>query len=274
MTNYLPLDGEKVAHAAKEMIAQHGDFVSIQRQAFVRAQYGIVTTFLFLSLLLYLYEDVAGVNYVVLASRVFDIGKESSLPSWFSSFNLLLSAGFLLAIFARSRTNSEDGSRYWLFLGLIFLALSIDEVASIHERASGLRIVLGPVFPEETALSRILVNNHWVIYGAMFSFVVFVVFIPFLRKLPRRTAGRFLFAGAVFVSGALGFEFLGSWMRYEEISQPGDLIYNLRRIFEEGGELYGVVIFNCALFDVLVGQDRALTLRIGSGAPRSKGRCG
>ncbi len=248
--------------------------ISIQRQAFVRTQFGIVTTLLFLSLLLYLYEDVAGVNYLVLASRVFDIGKEGSLPTWFSSFNLLLSASFLLFKFANSRMNSEDGSRYWLFLGLIFLAFSIDEVASIHERASGLRILLGPIFPKETALSGILEYNHWVIYGAIFSFVVFLSFIPFLRKLPRRTAGQFLFAGAVFLCGALGFEFLGAWMQYEKIAQAGDLIYNLRRIFEEGGEMYGIVIFNCALFDVLVNRDRALTLTIGSGTPRSKGRCG
>lgn len=53
--------------------------ITIQRQAFVRAQYGIVTTLLFLSLLLYLYEDMAGVNYVVLASRVFDIGAKKAV---------------------------------------------------------------------------------------------------------------------------------------------------------------------------------------------------
>jgi hypothetical protein len=245
------------------------DAISIQRRDFVRAQYGIVTTLLFLAFLLYIYQGFRGVDLFVRAFGVFDVEQEDSLTTWFSSFNLMLSACFLFAIFAASRAKLEGGNRYWLFLGLIFLALSIDEVAGFHERSARLTQLMVLVFTGEVASEafqgsyRVLFEN-WILPGVIISIVIFLFFLPFLRRLPKRTAVLFLFAGGVYVGGALGFEAVGDWMNYKDIAQYGDLLFNIRQLFEEGGEMFGIAIFNCTLFNELTKENRTLTIYIGT----------
>ena len=41
-------------------------------------------------------------------------------------------------------------------------------------------------------------------------------------------------------------------MLHNEIATKEDLIYLIRRIFEEGFEMYGIALFNCTLFAHLV----------------------
>ncbi len=227
--------------------------ISIPRHMFVRFQYGIATSLLVISLCFYMYQEFVGDDIVRRFLKLFDVGNESSLPTWFSSVNLLLSSVLLFLIFSMARRCGDKLTKYWLALCILFLAFSIDEVAAIHERAGGLMRYTGPIFP-------VLATHSWILYGAIFSILVLLLFIPFLRRLPRRTALIFLLAGCVFVSGALGFEFVGAWMLYTDFAGRDDLIYNLRRLGEEGGEMYGIVIFNCALFDVL--SDREIVLSI------------
>ncbi|MDH3739351.1 MAG: hypothetical protein OER92_09155 [Alphaproteobacteria bacterium] len=241
--------------------------ISIQRRDFVWFQYGVITTFLPLTLLLYIYENIRGVDSFAYAFRVFDAGREGSLSTWFSSINLLLSALFLFCIFAASRKRSKERSLYWLILGVIFLALSIDEVAELHERSHKFFELLVMILPADIASPKFresdfyhLLSFNWVTMGALFSIIVFIFFLPFLRNLSPRTAGLFLLAGALFVGGAVGFEAIGVWMNYQDIAQRGDFLFEVRRVFEEAGEMYGIAVFNCALFNVLSEGNRTLTM--------------
>ena len=132
--------------------------------------------------------------------------------------------------------------------------LSIDEGAGLHERFSALQLFTGVIIPVTLSFS-------WLLYGAVFASMVFLLFIPFLRQLNRQTMALFLLSGAIFVSGALGFEFLAGWMFHEEIiATRVDLIYRTGVIFEEGFEMYGIALFNCTLFGHVVANRVSLTL--------------
>jgi hypothetical protein len=61
---------------------------------------------------------------------LFDVDRENSIPTWFSSVQLFV-IGLLL--FAQSRRRGRLGP-FLFFLGLGFVFLSADEAASIHER--------------------------------------------------------------------------------------------------------------------------------------------
>ena len=83
-------------------------------------------------------------------------------------------------------------------------------------------------------------------------------------KLPKRTALAFLLAGGVFVTGAIGFEFAGAVMIHTDFAQRGDLIYNLRRVLEEGCEMYAIAIFNCTLVREMILRNTFLTMKAGA----------
>ena len=72
--------------------------------------------------------------------------------------------------------------------------------------------------------------------------------IPLLRSLNPRSRQAFVLAAVVFLTGALVFEGIGGLMIRNEIATPGDFVYEMRRLAEEGCEMIGVAIFNVALF--------------------------
>ncbi|MGH7926613.1 MAG: hypothetical protein ACREQV_02305, partial [Candidatus Binatia bacterium] len=64
----------------------------------------------------------------------FHIRGENNIPAYFSS---LLLAGASLLLWIISRIRQAAGGKYsyhWLILSIVFLFLSLDETASIHER--------------------------------------------------------------------------------------------------------------------------------------------
>jgi hypothetical protein len=71
-------------------------------------------------------------------SQFFDLNREGNLPTWFSSVQWLCVAALLGAFAWRLVRRSEAGGRPLLALAFLFLCLSLDEVAQIHERL-GLR---------------------------------------------------------------------------------------------------------------------------------------
>ena len=82
-----------------------------------------------------------------------------------------------------------------------------------------------------------------------------IVFIPFVKSLSRRTAVYFVVAGAIFVGGAIGLEFVGATVLRTGFVERGDLIDRLLRVFEEAFEMFGIGIFNCALIREIVSRN-------------------
>lgn len=167
----------------------------------------------------------------------FDLEGEANFSAWYGSVLLLLCAALSAAIAALRGVRRQSSVWHWAGLAVIFLGLSADEVAVIHE------ITIAPL---RTALGLGgLLWHAWVVLGAALVVLVGLIYLPFLARLPRMTAGRILAAGLVFVSGSIGLEMIGGAMI--EAQGNTNLPYALLMSCEEAAEMAGLILYIRAL---------------------------
>ena len=212
---------------------------------FCIAQFSIVTVVIALSLFADIFTKITGHSRLLGFLRLLDVSSEQSIPTYVSVINLLLASILIFIIYNYEKTNKQNGAGYWLFLSTLFLFLSVDESAKIHENFGKVHAYL----VRKELISPILDSHQWLPFGVFFVFVISIVLLPFIRELPADTRRYFLIAGCVFVTGAVGFEYLGAVMLETGfVDSRKDMVYIVRGLFEEGFEMYGVAIFNCALY--------------------------
>lgn len=212
----------------------------IRKRDFLRFQVGAVALVLTLGCGNYVFAHLTGHRRI----RVLDLGAEASLPSYFSTFNLLVTAVLLFLV---SRAEKSRGSRtalHWTLLAAMFAYLSADEGAAIHES-------FGPIHRGLGLLHPVFAHHEWLPFGIVLASIAGAFFVPFLRSLDRRTAAGFVLAGTTFLSGAIGFELLGGWLLYADLVEYDSPLYLLRRVLEEGFEMLGIVIMNVVVFETL-----------------------
>ena len=180
-----------------------------------------------------------------LAAKVY-LGGEANIPNWFSSVLLLANGAVLFAIGA-ARPGADRV--YWFGLGIVFVGLSLDEAAALHDLASplfaGVFTTLARTVGEPfVALAR-KPNYAWEIPGAIFCLVAAVTCVPFLMRLPRRTRTGFIVAGAVYVAGAVGVDVVEGW--YSGLYGPKNPIFVAMVTCEESLEMIGATLFLVAL---------------------------
>lgn len=166
---------------------------------------------------------------------------DANVPTWYSSFALLL-CSLLLAIVARAKKLAR--ARYtlqWKVLSAIFLYLSIDEVAMIHEH---INIMLGFSINRTGSL-----HYGWVLFGIPLTLIFVLSYLKFLAHLPSKTRLLFFVAGAIFVSGALGAEMFAA--RQDELYGMENMTYATITAVEEFCEMFGVVVFIYALLSYM-----------------------
>lgn len=168
---------------------------------------------------------------------VFSLSMEGNLPTWYAAL-LLSSCGLLLLCIAAGAAQArEPSARRWTTLGVVFLYLSLDEAAELHEH-------LGDV----VQLHGVLYFS-WVVPAGALVLLLGLWYLPFLRHLPRDTRWRFVLAGALYVGGALGLELpLGYWA---ERAGRDNLVYSLLDWLEETLELLGATLFLLSLLRYL-----------------------
>ena len=234
--------------------------IKIKLKTFCYYQMGIVTLVVSLGLLSYLVIYFTGHKQLLGFARFLDVGSEQSLPTYISTVNLLLVSILLFFIYIYEKEMNNPGKSYWKYLSFVFIFLSVDEAGGIHEIFSRINAVLArsgfmPDFP-------LLGNHQWVVFGVIFVIIGFIYIVPFLRKLPDKTRFYFVGAGLIYIIGALGFEFLGAVMlKTGLVDSNKDLLYLIRRIFEEGFEMYGIALFNCALYREILNRKMVLQVR-------------
>lgn len=181
-----------------------------------------------------------GTGKVPEVARFFSLDQENNLPTWYQSFSLLLCAGLLGVIAGLRRQQADPFASRWAALSWIFVYLSVDEMASIHER------IFNPLLRVMTAHAAFdWLYFGWTVFGAAFVLLVLIAFVPFLRHLPGWARRAFLLAGSIYVTGALVLEKVGDWAgdRWGLTSLP----YILASTLEEVGEMVGIVLFLRAL---------------------------
>lgn len=188
--------------------------------------------------------------------NLFDIGVDGNVPTVYSGFAMLVCVLLLALIAHGSRLNHSIDSWYWIGLMLVFLFLSIDELAALHER---LIYPLRDRFHASGAL-----YYTWVVpYGAA-ALAFALAYVRFLTRLPPKTARLFVLAGSTYVAGAVGLEMVGGWYLSAQVDQHRDGIFIVLQTIEEGLEMFGIVVFLYALAEYLTVQFGSITLGLTS----------
>lgn len=178
--------------------------------------------------------------------QLFDVDEENNIPTWFSSANLMLTAALTLMLATEKWRQRDRWRCHWMLLGLGFLLMSMDEMASLHESVN------------------VVTEASWAIYALPLILVLAIVFFRFLYFLPARTASLFALSGLIFLGGAVGVELYTE--PYLENNQLNTLAYNLWTPVEEGMEMFGIILFQYALLEYMT-KDGCLTCKITFGTP-------
>jgi hypothetical protein len=162
---------------------------------------------------------------------------EHNLPSLFSTVLLLAASGLLAVIATLEHKRSAPDTVKWIILACGFLLMGMDETLSFHEHLiDPLRAALGG---QHHRLG--IFYFAWVIPGIALVVALGVYFLPFMLRLPRRTAIAFAVSAAIYLGGALGVELVEGWWR--EGHGHGNMTYHCLVSLEEGMEMIGAIAF-------------------------------
>lgn len=176
-----------------------------------------------------------------IARLLFDLDGEESLTAWFSTVQLF-TVGLVLLLAALANEHEEDVPSIFLAVGgLLFVFLSADEGALIHERFS--RIIT------ERAPTLTPIPPWIIIYGVLGT-ILFAVATPYLITLGKRFPQESLIAlggAGAFVGGAGGLEII-SKLFFDLESTP--TLLKLGIAIEEFLEMAGVSLLLYATLGV------------------------
>ncbi|NTZ42343.1 hypothetical protein G7A66_04390 [Altererythrobacter sp. SALINAS58] len=190
------------------------------------------------------------------ALRLFTLGDDGNVPTWFSSVLLGL-CGVLLALIAGVRKKLKlPEVWHWTFLSFVFFALSVDDVATVHER-------LGDLLTKQLSMVRELggaFSYSWILLGLPAVVMLAIALSPWFFRLPSRTRVLFAISAICFVGGAIGLEMVNASIAYGRGSE--NLQYQLVTAVEEILEMAGPIIFLYALLGHLRTMVGSITIEL------------
>jgi hypothetical protein len=175
-------------------------------------------------------------NPIWILTRFFDLDRESSLPTWYSSVQWF-SVAALLAIFARHNFRRSQ-FKSWLLIMLpgVFLAFSLDEIAMLHERIG---MAIDSISRRDTHFP---VTGIWMFVIGVPFIILFGVIILVIRTYFRR-------APRIMLAGALGVETLSNFV------EPDSVDRILLIMAEEFCEMLGGTIVLWGSYESLRSED-------------------
>jgi len=182
--------------------------------------------------------------------RLFDLNKEANIPTWFSSLILFISSCLLFFI-SYYKGKNDSNQKYWKVLTFIFLYLSIDELASIHEDFNNpvrSLLHLGGIF-----------YWSWIVPAILILVILFFYFFRFLLSLPKNTRNLFLLSAIIFISGAVGLEMIGGLLYSMDMNNS--IPHRIETFFEEVMEMTGVLIFIYSLLKYIKKEGVSILVR-------------
>lgn len=185
--------------------------------------------------------------------RQFGLDSEHSLPAWYESLTMAAASALLAVHAVLARGNDPRNRLAWGLLAILFIAMSMDESVAFHE------VLIVPL-REAFGLTGMFYFS-WVVVAVLVLLVLGAIFTPFMVRLPRATAMRFIIAGAMFVAGAFGLELVGG--HYASIGGFDYLLYKVAAVCEESLEIAGMTLFVTSLLRHL--RDTAPVLRVDTG---------
>jgi hypothetical protein len=161
--------------------------------------------------------------------RLFDVGRDSNIPTWFSSILLAIAAYFAY----KCSTLTKVGKKTWAFLSLGLLVMSCDEVAMMHENFG--EIVNKYIFKLDGFHQTV-----WPIVLGPFILFIMLIFVIKLRKHLQgsRKAIKWLSVGLVtYIVGAFFLEVSINWLNHGSL----EWLWIIEYILEESCEMFGII---------------------------------
>jgi len=188
--------------------------------------------------------------------RLFSLDVEANIPTWYAAISLLACSVVLAAIAQTQPKPAIPQTGDWRILSIIFLFLSIDELASLHELLiDPLRAGLGTTG---------IFHFAWVIPYGVLVILLGLKYWKFLTQLPAQTRRSFVLAGAIYIGGALGMEMIDGL--YASLYGEQNLTYAFLTTIEEALEMLGIVVFLHALLTYLKRYVKTIQINISNNA--------
>ncbi len=199
---------------------------------------GIIALYLAMQSLIneYLLENVLNSksgDFALAFLDLFSVNAEETIPTWYATILLFAAAALLFFIAAVTRRNKEPYARHWLGLGIIFLYLSMDEGAVIHE-------ILSDVLQARFDTSGYL-TFAWIIVFVPIVIIIALLYLRFLFHLPASIRNLLIVAGLLYVGGAVIVEAISA--NLYDIEGGVTFPYLAIATVEETMEMLGVVVF-------------------------------
>jgi hypothetical protein len=173
---------------------------------------------------------------------MFSVNLEESIPTWYSTLLLFTAAMLLTVIAIGKRVGRDRYTVYWAGLAIIFVYLSIDEGAAIHEIFSDLI--------EDRFNTSGFLSFGWLVVAIPVVLVFGLLYLRFLLHLPTRTRNLLIVAGALYIGGAIVVESISA--NQYDLGGGVTLLYLAIATVEELFEMLGVVLLIYALLAYLV----------------------
>ena len=227
----------------------------------------------------------------------FDFTEEGNFVNWYQSFTLLLCSVLLAAIASAAKRTGGPYHRHWTGLALVFLLVSIDEAAQIHEQT--ITPIIGQVRdyregkkvsraenpqpkqkraaaaasashqaepPKADGESKPISRSSWMPLYLGVMAVLVLVYLRFFIALPPRIRAFFVLAAVLYIGGAVGAELLSEWIGAHWGDQH--LVYQAITNASELMEMLGVAAFAYALMSYLGQRGQEFELRFREESPR------
>ena len=235
-----------------------------QRQSWHRLPDVLFKTFLtFDVLFVVLYALAVALRFT--HSRYFglvDLDAEANAPAWYSGVQLFVVAIGFYALWSRlipQRRKIEILRPLWILLGVAFTFLSMDEVASIHER-------IGSLLWHAKVFNHMGLGDQWMWLYVVIAIVLIVVYRKQLaivwHEWPSETK-MFVFGFAVLIFGGVILEAVHLRLAHHIIGYWN----NVEIAFEEGLEMLGATILLVPVFRTLAyavtGEPAAVPAAVG-----------
>lgn len=178
----------------------------------------------------------------VIAKSV-NFNTESNLPTLFNFSLLILSVLILFMISTIAFYRNDPLKIYWLVLSVIFLLMSFDEAAQLHEK---LNDVVRSIIPVSG-----LLYYAWVVPVGIFVIIFGLSYVSFLKRLPLEISGMIILGGFLYILGAIGLEMIAGNLASFDRSAVDTIPWRVAMTLEETFEMSGIIIFASSLIAYL-----------------------
>lgn len=176
-----------------------------------------------------------------LLMSAFYLDAESNIPTFINAL-LLFIPSLLLAAIGTWKNSVKDKFRFhWIGLAVIFLLLSIDETAALHER------LIKPM--RSIAGANGFFYFAWVIPGLISVAVFGLAYLMFFLHLDKRFKVLFFLSLAVYLGGVIGGEMVSGYFA-AGLGQK-NFTYAVVASLEESVEMFGASLIIYALMEYI-----------------------